>query len=252
MSKILYRWERSLASILSPAKAKDWHILALSPKQVSQVITRGSLLLGITLLWWWNWKLLLATSVGILLMLLVYTFKKQPWQRFYRRWKSFLTGYNRRLVLAVGSGSLGAFITYMTASIWADSENHWLATGSILQGLATLVTLFLLGWRIKQDRCSETKFEQLLLDLTAVDPLKRLIVIRQLTRLAKNNRLSREQSLQLVEYFYLMLNQPQESIVSEALLDSLDHLGFSRLEKNSLKIPLELRQNVSVSHKIDY
>lgn len=251
MSKILYRWEQALVSILSQAQAKDWDILALSPKQVSQIITKGLLLLGIVLLWWWNWKLLLATSVGMILMLVVYTFKKKHWQRFFRGLQKMLTGYNRRLAFAVGTGSIGAFVTYMTASIWADSENRWLATGSILQGFVTLITLFLLGWQLNRDRHEETKFETLLLELTATDPLKRLIVIRQLTNLAKKNRLSREQRLQLVEYFYLMLAQPQETIVSEALLDSLESFGFSQREDNSVKIPLELRQNIPVIQKIN-
>ncbi len=250
MSKISSLWEQALLSFLSQVQAKDGDFFALSPKQVSKIITRGALLLGIILLWWWNWKLLLATSVGIMLMLVVYTFKKQHWQRFYRRFQSLLTGYNRKLALAVGTGSVGAFVTYMTASIWADSENRWLATGSILQGLGTIVTLLLLGWQLNRERYSETKFDQLLLELTAVDPLKRLIVIRQLTRLAMKNRLSREQRLQLVEYFYLMLAQPQESIISEALLDSLETFGFSQLEKSSIKIPLELRQNMPVIQKI--
>ncbi len=138
----------------------------------------------------------------------------------------------------------------MTASIWADSETRWLATGSILQGLGTIVTLLLLGWHFNRDRHSETKFDQLLLEVTTADPIKRLIVIRQLTRLAMRSRLSREQRLQLVEYFYLMLAQPQESIVSEALLDSLATFGFPQLEKNSIKIPLELRQNMPVIQKI--
>ena len=182
-------------------------------------------------------------------MLVVYTFKKQHWQKFYRRWQGLFTGYNRRLAFAVGTGSMAAFVTYMTASIWADSENRWLATGSILQGLGTLTILFLLGWHISRDRFSETKFEKLLLELTAVDPLKRLIAIRQLTRLAKQNRLSREQNLQLVEYFHLMLSQPQEAIISEALLDSLESFGFSQREASSIKIPLELQQNIPVIHK---
>ncbi|MEM9272116.1 MAG: ATP synthase subunit I [Cyanobacteria bacterium P01_F01_bin.143] len=251
MPKILYRWEQALVSILSQAQAKDWDILALSPRQVSKITTRGLLLLGIILLWWWNWKLLLATFVGIVVMLIVYTFKKQHWQRFFRRCQGLLTGYNRKLAFAVGTGGLGAFITYLTASIWADSENRWLATGSILQGFVTLITLFLLGWHFNRDRNGETKFNELLLELTAVDPLKRLIVIRQLTNLGKKNRLSREQLLQLVEYFYLMLAQPQESIISEALLDSLESFGFSQPEANSIKIPLELGQKTPVIHKID-
>ena len=249
MSKTSYRWEQALVSILSQAQAKDWDILALSPKQVSKITTRVLLLLGIILLWWWNWKLLLATSVGIMLMLIVYTFKKQHWQRFYRICQGLFTGYNRKLALAVGSGSMGAFLTYMIASIWADSENRWLATGSILQGLGTLITLFLLGWHINRDRFSETKFEKLLLELTAIDPLKRLIAIRQLTRLDKKNRLSREQRLQLVEYFHLMLSQTQEAIISEALLDSLESFGFAQPKDNSIKIPLELQQNIPVIHQ---
>jgi hypothetical protein len=185
-------------------------------------------LLGITLLWWWNWKLLLATVGGMSLMFLVYSLQNNYLQQSWRKWQRFLTGSSGKLAIAVGSGGIGALSTYLAASIWADAENHWLATGLILQGLGTLITLALLVWQINshRDRNKEAKLEWLLSDLTARDVLKRLIAIRQLTRLAIGHRLTQSDYNHLVEYFRLMFSQSQDAIVKDALLDSLESLGI--------------------------
>ena len=186
-------------------------------------------------------------------MWLTYKMSHKQYRRLWQRLTSFLTGYNRRLLLAVASGSLGGLVTYIIASIWADTENHWLATGSILQGLGTLITLILLGWQINRESTQryEAKFEQLLEDLTADNSLKRLIAIRQLTNLAYKKVLDREQQTQLIEYFCLMLTQSQEPSLQEALLDSLDILGVSNVsnfalpQSRTVTTPIKLQHSVS-------
>ncbi|MDJ0744973.1 MAG: ATP synthase subunit I [Xenococcaceae cyanobacterium MO_167.B27] len=244
MFKRLSRWEELLLSVLAEAKTKNWDISALSWQKLSQIITRGLLVAGIGLFWCWNWKLLLATVVGIGLMLLVYLVQTHHFNKYWRIFQRLLTGYNRKFTLAVTSGGIGVFITYMVASIWADSENHWLATGSILQGLGTLATLLILGWHFwgNQNQKQETRFNELSQDLTASDPLKRLIAIRQLTLLVSSNQVSREYHVWLVEYYHLMLSQPQETLVKEALLDGLEYLDVSltrESRKKLIQIPLE-------------
>ncbi len=177
-------------------------------------------LTGIVTMILWNWKLVLATVAGVGLMVLVYLMQGWNWQVYWYHWRRFLTGSNRQLGIAVGSGGIGALSTYIAASIWADSENRWLATSTILQGFGTLIIILLLLWHIFTIRANrdEYQFEELLQDLTAQEPLKRLIAVRQLTHLVNNSGLSRHE---LLEYFRLMLSQEQEPVVREAVLHSL-------------------------------
>ena len=238
---------------MTQAKTENWNIDPLSSQKVFPIITRGLLFLGIIVFWCWNWKLLLATVVGIGLMLVVYLTHSRHWQQYWRICKGLFTGYNRKLALAVTSGGIGAFITYMIASIWADTENRWLATGSILQGLGTLVTLFLLGWHFwdEKNQKPEARFNELSQDLTDPDPLKRLMAIRQLTLLVSDMKLSQKYYGWLIEYYRMMLSQPQENLVREALLDGLEALDVSFIRESRKKLtPIPL--NMSRSRKPVY
>lgn len=200
----------------------------------------------IVLLCWWNWKICLATAIGISLMLLVYSLQQSNWQRYWRKLRYSLTGSNLKLAIAVISGGIGGFGTYLAASIWADSENRWLATGSILQGFASLLTLILLAgnWWQSNERASLDRFEGLLLDLGDRDAVKKLIAIRQLTSLVLKDQLNRERRWQLIEYYRLMLSQPQISVIQSALWEALEQLGVRRQDfkqEQLLEIPLQLQ-----------
>ena len=181
-------------------------------------------------------------------MLLSYLLQNRHWQNYWQKWQGFLIGSNRQLVIAVGSGSVGAFSTYLAASIWADAENPWLATGAILQGFGSLTTLVLLVWSLwkKKESSTEVKLDRLLAELTNVDSLKRLIAIRQLTRLVKNGHLSQEYYWQLIEYYRLMLSEAQVPAIRNALLESLDTLGIQKLspsKRQPVKIPIQLKHS---------
>ena len=201
-----------------------------------------------------NWKLLLATSAGVGIMLLVYLMQGWHWQIYWSKLRKFFSGSNQQLTIAVGSGGIAAFSTYMATSIWVDSESRWLATGGILQGLATFITLSLLIWHIisSQSNRDEAKFDQLLTDLTHINPLKRLIALRKLTYLVNNTSLSKNHRYQLVEYLHLMLAQESESIIREALLESLqmwDETKQLRRNLQPLQIPINLKQTTNQVHK---
>ena len=156
-------------------------------------------------------------------MVLVYLVQEWNWQVYWYHWRRFFTGSNGQLGIAVGSGGIGALSTYIAASIWADSENRWLATSTILQGFGTLIIILLLLWHIVTIRANrdEYQLEELLQDLTAQEPLKRLIAVRQLTHLGSSSRLSQGDRHELLEYFRLMLSQEQEPVIREAVLHSL-------------------------------
>jgi hypothetical protein len=193
----------------------------------------------------WNWKLVLATGSGAGFMLLVYSMQEWNWQAYISNWRQFFTGSQGKLTVAVGSGGLAALGTYIAASIWAESENRWLATGTILQGFGTLITLLLLGWHIVRDRAEqdEVRFERLLQDLTATESLKRLIAIQQLATLANKPRLRQIYQPQLVEYFSLMLSTEEDAIVREAILRNLQKWGKNLPSERPAPIPLNLQNS---------
>lgn len=252
VQKRSYNLRQLLLAVVSQTKAKNKHILALSSQQASQLINKGLLMLAVVSLWWWNWQLLLATSVGIILMWLSYKVSSKQWRKLGKKLIASLTQYNRKLFSAVVSGVTGGFVTYLTTAIWLDTENHWLATGSILQGLGTIATLILLSWYLLRHKSggNHNKFEQLLADLTAENSLKRFIAIRQLTNLVHKKAVDREHHRQLIEYFHFMLLQPQDSAIQSALVDSLAILGISDLSDLNLPQSPGMAKAVNLKHPI--
>ena len=200
-----------------------------------------------TLLWSLNWKLFLATVAGIGSMCGCYLWQNPYWQRYCKQWQKFLVGSSRQLMLAVGSGGTGAFLVYMAASIWADADNQWLATGAILQGCTSLLTLLVLLWSLGQkNNNAEAKFDRLVDDLGHSNSLKRLVAIRKLTRLLHDNSLGSSQYAQSLEYFYLMLSEPQLPAVKNALLESiniLDTKQSTKSKRSQVRIPIQLKRS---------
>lgn len=170
-----------------------------------------------------NEKLLLATISGTGIMFVVYQWQELNWQKYFVEYIKILTGSQKKFILAVSSGGVISVTTYMTAVIWTDSENSWLAAGTILQGLISVITLGLLGWQVFQQKSPQNKseFEQFLIDLSSTSSLKRLIAVRYFKQLIKNNRLNLAQAKDLEEYFLLMLKIESEPIIKQALQENL-------------------------------
>lgn len=210
---------------------------------------------AVVVMFLWNWMLVLATVAGVGSMLLVYLMPGWNWQSHWSNWQRFLTGYNRKLTLAVSSGGVAAFASYLAARIWVDTENRWLATGIILQFLATMITLGIVLWHIVTHQATrpEVKYYELLPNLTDVDPLKRLIAVRQLTYLVNKTPVSKNWRGSLLEYFRLMLSVEQEPIIREAVIDSLQMWGeikSDRVGGQSLR-PLQMPLNFPrTSHRL--
>jgi hypothetical protein len=202
---------------------------ALKPRFLHRFQGPGGWLLSLTVavaMLFWNWKLLVATGVGMFVMVLVYWMQEWDWQVPWSDVRRFLNGSNRQLTLAAGSGGIATLSTYMTASIWVDSDSPWIAAGAILQGLGTLTTLILLVWQIVSWQASreEAQMDDLLTELTDADPLKRLIAVRQLTRLVTRTRFDSSHHKTVAEYLRLLLSREQESVIREAVFDSLQAL----------------------------
>ncbi len=184
------------------------------------------ILTSVVAMLFWNWKLLLSTVAGVLVMLFAYLMQEWDWQLYWSNLRQFFLGSNRQLTIAVGSGGIATFGTYMTLSIFVNGDNSWITTSAILQGLGTLTILILLVWQIisNQGSLHETKLEQMLRDLTNTDPLKRLLAVRQLTSWGVDYRLRLSEKRQVTDCFRLMLSREPEAIIRDALLDAFQVL----------------------------
>ncbi len=206
-------------------------------KWLLQRLTRSPGPLAVlTLLAVWGWlnsQLLAATGLGIGTMMLVYRAESWNWQQLRSNLKQFWHSPSRRLVLAVGSGSIATLGTYMSFAIWADSESHWIALSAILQNFGTIAIIALLVRQVLSHSASkdEAVLDQILADLTDVNPVKRLIAVRQMTDLVKSPGFWKQSSLKssialshTAECFRLMLSQEPEALVRNALLEGLQTL----------------------------
>jgi hypothetical protein len=199
----------------------------------------------------WNWKLLLALVAGVGVMLLVYSMQKWDWQRQLSQIWQLLNSPNSRLALAVGSGGMATLSTYMAATIWVESDNSWIAVGGIFQGFASLLILVLLMWQILSfyGHKEQNNLEQLLVNLTAADPLKRLIAIRRLTKIIASDKVDSQVQQEVMQCLQLLLTQEAETIVRDAALDSLQ-VGERRraIASTPLKtaIPLSTKLKVTI------
>ncbi|MEA5534295.1 hypothetical protein [Crocosphaera sp. XPORK-15E] len=190
---------------------------------------------GATLMLAWNGKLVLATTTGLGLMVLVYQMQGWNWQRRWHYGREFLKSSQGKLAVAVGSGVLAVMGSYIAISLWVEAENHWLATGLILQGLGTLSTLGLLAWQIfhVQIKTQENQYYQWISALTDADTLKRLIAVRNLGNMLEKQQLSPSHTQQLWEYFRLMLTTEKETVVRQAVLQCCQLLDHSPMFNKS-------------------
>jgi hypothetical protein len=199
----------------------------------------------------WNWKLLLALLVGIGVMVLVYSMHRWDWQGRWSKIRDLLNTPNSRLAASVGSGAIACLSTYMTAAIWVNSTNPWIAAGTIVQGLGTLLTLILLVWQIIHFYGSrkEDQLDELLVFLTDKDPLKRLIAVRQLAKLVTRKGFDSYVRQNLVDCLRLLLSREEELIVREAAFESLQALDRVQQLSPNTAIPF-IPVSASSKHKV--
>ena len=231
----LSRFSQEIFKILSRPEVYKWGRWSLAS-------------FGTTLMFSWDWKLVVATGVGMGGMGLVYLASGKNWQQYWLVWQPFMQGSQGKLTLAVGSGAIASLSTYLGAAIWAESDNRWLATGTVLEGMGTLLTLTLLGWHIigQQNQESDTQLEKYLHQLTEPDPIKRLIAVRQLIKLKEKTILPNRDRHQIEDYFHLLLKQESETLIRQAILEHL-HLENSSYPRQTVSTPLKVPLNIQNS-----
>lgn len=195
----------------------------------------------------WHWKLFLATGSGISVMALVYLMQQGTWQHYWQEWSQIWRGANRQLSVAAGSGAIASISCYLAIAIYLNSADPWVATGKLIQGGSTVGIFFLLLWQMLHTKNSpisspnqESKYQRALNNLSAPEPLKRLIALQQLTSLALNQELSSLQHSQGADCIRLLLSLEAEPAVREAGLTALQSLEvFLQLDPPLLNLPLQ-------------
>lgn len=253
MAKASSSWQQLINQI------PMWSLLEFktgSPKQRNSKLLSGpGSILGfltiIVAMLLWNWKLLLALIVGIGVMLLVYSMPKWNWQLRWSEVRRFFNGPNCRLALAVGSGGIATVTTYMASAIWVESSSSWIAAGIILQGIGTLLTLILLVWQIVNfyGKREEDSINQWIVNLTEPDSLKRLIAIRQLTKIITNQQLDSQVQQEVVQCLQLLLSQEKESVIRDAAFESLQVLDNSQATSSN-PMPTLIRLSPKVKTRV--
>ncbi len=151
-------------------------------------------------------------------MWLAYTLRECAWRAAITDLVNALQGVDRRITLSILAGAGATFGTYTALSIWLESQNHWLATGMILQGTVTMGAIGVLLWQKLQPSPQQSGLLQYIQDLTDADPLKRLIAVRQINQLFKQHP---EQQADITEFYQVLLKREPDRLVQEALMAGL-------------------------------
>ncbi|BAZ17228.1 hypothetical protein NIES4071_91060 [Calothrix sp. NIES-4071] len=189
----------------------------------------------------WNWKLFLATSIGVGTMVSAYSLQKRDLSTYWLQLSQFFDKHNRRLLIAVISGSVATFTSYTAINVFLGSKNAWIATGALMQGAGTLLTLILLVWLIStiNGNREQSQIDRLLDNLTQKDPIKRLIALRQLTKLVTRFDIDVRERQVIVDCLQLLLTTEEESLIRDTAFDSLQALERLQTSGNSGATPLK-------------
>jgi hypothetical protein len=199
----------------------------------------------------WNWKLLLATSIGIGTMVSAYSLQKRDLSKYWSQLSHFFDKHNRRLLVAVFSGAVATLTSYTAIAVFLSSKNPWIATGALIQGAGTLLTLILLVWLITtiNDNREQGQIDQLLQKLTDSDSLKRLVALRQLTKLVTRFEVDASERQTIIDCLQLLLTNEQETLVRDTAFDSLQTIERLNVSGSDGAVPLK-PLGVKVKHKV--
>ncbi len=203
----------------------------------------------VTMLWATEWRLILATGLGIGSMRLVYWLLTHGKDIQSQPWRKSLASPQGQLVLAGGSGGLAAMGTYMASMVWSAVDNPWLATGIILQGLGSAVTVGLLLWQRGKSQSPKlltatvSDFDHCLHSLAHGDRLQKLIALRQLKQCQENQWLTTAEQRELQFYLQAFLEVSGDRQLQRQALEILNN---QQQWSKPLSIPQPLRERQAI------
>ncbi|MFN9173250.1 MAG: hypothetical protein ACK58N_01685 [Synechocystis sp.] len=204
--------------------------------------------LAVTLLWSSEWRLLLATGLGIGSVKIIFWLltHRESWQGL--NWRQSLQIPQTQLLLAGGSGGMVALGSYLATMVWSEVNNPWIASGIILQGLGSLTTVGLLVWHTSKPDSPRaylgtvSEFDQCLHTLANGDRLQKLVVLRQLSQLSQSQRLNRQEQADLWDYLQIFIDIEDDPLLKRAAIAILHPQSVK-----PLAIPQTQRQHQAIN-----
>lgn len=206
----------------------------------------------VTMLWATEWRLILATALGIGSMRLVYWLLTHRQQLQSQPWRKTLASPQGQLLLAGGSGGLSALGTYIATMVWSAVDNPWLATGIILQGLGSVATVGLLLWQREKSSAPKlltatvSDFDHCLHSLAHGDRLQKLIALRQLQQCQENQWLTSAEQRELQFYLLAFLEINGDHQLQRGALTMLNVLNDQHPPPKPLSIPQPQRERQAI------
>lgn len=236
MTQVLFR--RHLST-------KSWPTLVARSRQGISLLTLppvrkwgklSFLSFGVTVMAADQGQLVLATGLGLGSMGFVYWLLTGNWQHYRGQIQAFFRKPSGQLTLAVGVGSLVTLSTYLVTSLGRATGNPWLAIILLGEGFGILMILGILGsYGLNQPSSVKlTPWEEALQGLTAPEPLKRLLAVRQLIRYGQTLSPHREEHQEIRLYFQYLLADEEDANIRQIVLDYL------RQEPQALDSPSQL------------
>ena len=243
-------WQEMLTSVGMTAEKLARNLKQRQSRSVqANVLSAQTLwLIGLTgfVVATFNWRLLLAMSVGAGSVRLAYWLADDAhWQLIAEIGENLWQQIKQPAVLAGAGGFTATLGTYGVLSLWATIDNPWLALGLLTPTALSIATLALLLWQFKagdSDKGSDP--HQLLGQLTQPDPLRRLVAIQQLLHWVEQAPAAAFYTLsvrsQITDCFRVLLVQESDPIVRNALRQGLRSLAVQSPQLGKGAPPLQL------------
>ena len=136
----------------------------------------------------WNWKLICAILIGIILMIFIQKAQNKSFQNIVLNWYKFLNSPKGKLALP-------------------NIGNYWLASELIFQDLGIFIILIILVPQLFDllEKKQNIQYKELISQLSELNPLKRLIAVQDVSQLLEKKQLNINQEKEVLEYFKFML-----------------------------------------------
>lgn len=177
----------------------------------------------------WHGVLFIALAIGLGTGLLIQQMQSNPTISWHALVK-WLSGSHATTLVAVGGGLCSLTASYLMLQIWQDTNSFSLAFAILLQGLGLLGVLGLWGWQLlkqEQERPNLSQIEDWINQLTALDPLKRLIAVRHICHYLESTAPEEIQAQECREYLQLLQQQEQTPAIQKAISQGLEGSGLS-------------------------
>jgi hypothetical protein len=179
-------------------------------------------------MFFWNWELVVATTMGMALLLLVYGAQSWPWLKIWAYGDRLWRHPQRPLVVSAAAGIVGVLGSYLAVHLWVTTGNIWLTVALGVQVLLSTGIFLLLVQHNAQRHAAN--LDTLLQQAVTEDAPGRLVRIRQLTQYARVRLLLPEQQRAIMGTCQLLLERETVPVVREALVETLAELPAMGLE----------------------